>query len=107
MRSVVVVLPASMWAMMPMLRVSSSGNSRLAIVRSLPSSSFELSRGGGPNTRARTRSASVPAGTPRQTWSKTYVSDSSQLPAGEVLGEGVVLVRELGEPGLDDVADRH
>src|SRR4029077_14131641 len=31
MRSVVVVLPASMWAMMPMLRVRSSGYSRLAI----------------------------------------------------------------------------
>src|SRR5215470_16518560 len=30
MRSVVVVLPASMWAMIPMLRVLPSGNSRIA-----------------------------------------------------------------------------
>src|SRR5215212_9341735 len=30
MRSVVVVLPASIWAMIPMLRVRASGNSRIA-----------------------------------------------------------------------------
>src|SRR5579872_1335073 len=32
MRSVVVVLPASMWAMIPMLRVLASGNSRIDVV---------------------------------------------------------------------------
>src|SRR3954468_7481430 len=45
MRSVVVVLPASMWAMMPMLRVRSSGNSRLAISLLLSLVCFSASGG--------------------------------------------------------------
>src|SRR3954471_4151166 len=45
MRSVVVVLPASMWAMMPMLRVRSSGNSRLAISLLLSLVHFSASGG--------------------------------------------------------------
>src|SRR5580658_3744981 len=40
MRSVVVVLPASMWAMMPMLRVFSRGNSRVVLAISVVSCSL-------------------------------------------------------------------
>src|SRR4029079_4648346 len=45
MRSVVVVLPASMWAMIPMLRVRASGNSRMtgpSFAIPLPTSSLLL-----------------------------------------------------------------
>src|ERR1700730_9908939 len=42
MRSVVVVLPASMWAMIPMLRVRSSGYSRISGAPALPSTALSV-----------------------------------------------------------------
>src|SRR5690606_2622298 len=122
MRSVVVVLPASMWAMMPMLRVRSRGNSRLAIVRSLPSfgsGTLKERRLPGPPRwpghgrpvyrRAWPQPPAPTAGPLARTSRCGPVAQrgfSGGSAAGDVVGEGSVLVFELGEPCLDDVSDR-
>src|SRR5687767_10382998 len=62
MRSVVVVLPASMWAMIPILRVRASGNSRMTGASAIASISLhETGRAHMRPAGRTTRTAELPA----------------------------------------------
>src|SRR5829696_381290 len=115
MRSVVVVLPASMWAMMPMLRVRSRGNSRLAISVLLP-----LRRGdqkgragpGGPQAResmlAATRTPNTGSGPSRRRVpvGRSAFERSARTPAAAPENDktrpqgGSSIIEALGSPAV-------